>query len=206
MSSGNIVQSILAVVLLFVGMWMAFLVYRADKKSKDNIYLSALITIGVAFILLDYTAIFVDTSLSLLVERIAYGLAPIALFTLYLFTLHFPENARQNIFIKYSIMVYAVFFSFLSMFSNQIILSIKKSSWGVEINGGGFELFYNLFAILVVGAILYTSLIRYNKLAKTEKKKVKLFFLGMSIFIASEAVSVALLPIFRLDRFSYFGD
>ncbi|HUC96114.1 MAG TPA: ATP-binding protein [Candidatus Saccharimonadales bacterium] len=206
MSSGDIIHSILTSALIVVGLWMALLVFRSDIKSKVNIYLSILIILGIAFISLDYSAIFIGPGVSLHIERIAYGLAPIALFALYLFVLYFPERVRHNIAITLSILIYTIFFATLSMFSNLIISSVKIDSWGVEINGGALDLYYNLFAVLVVSAILYTCLRRYSGLTKPDKNKVKLFFLGIIIFIAAEAVSVAILPIFHLDRFSYFGD
>jgi signal transduction histidine kinase len=92
------------------------------------------------------------------------------------------------------------------MFSNLVVSSVKIDSWGVEINSGTLGIYYNLFAILVAGIILFTSLRRYGGLTKLDKNKVKLFFLGIIIFMASEAISVAILPIFHLDRYSYFGD
>jgi len=158
------------------------------------------------FILLDYVAIFTDKSLSLQIERVAYGLAPLTIFFLYLFTEYFPEKSKHALWLTITMMLYAIIFSILSIFTNLIILGITVNSWGVEINGGILDQAYNLFAVFTVAAIIFSSLRRYSGLTKLDKNKARLFYFGIIIFIFAEAVSVVVLPILQLDRFSYFGD
>jgi signal transduction histidine kinase len=206
MSANTILQSILTISLVIVGLWIAFWVYRANKKSRANMYLSIVIVLSIFFIFLDYLAFFTEPALTLLLERIAYGLAPLAVCVLYLFSLDFPEKSKHNIFITISIAIYSIFFAISSIFSNLVIASTKINTWGVDSTGGMLETLYGVCSILAVMAILYMTLRRYGISSKADKLKIRFFLFGLTIFILSEAVFVLILPIFQLDKFSYFGD
>jgi hypothetical protein len=118
MSANTILQSILTISLVVVGLWIAFWVYKANKNSRANTYLSIVIVLSILFIFSDYLAFFTEPALTTLLERIAYGLAPIAVCVLYLFSLDFPEKSKNNIFITVPIVIYSIFFAISSIFSN----------------------------------------------------------------------------------------
>ena len=206
MSANTILQSILTVSLAAVGLWIAFWVYRANKKSRANLYLSIVIVLSIFFIFLDYLAFFTEPTLTTQLERTAYGLTPIAVCVLYLFSLDFPEKSKNNIFITIPIAIYSIFFAAVSIFSNLVIADTKISTWGVEFFGGALEPFYGFFSILAVIAILYMTLKKYRVSSRVDKRKIQLFLIGLTIFILAEAMFVLILPVFQLDRFSYFGD
>jgi len=206
MSPNIIIQGTLTLSLVFFGFWMALWVYRADKKSKSNIYLSLLIILGILFIFLDFLSFFTNQTQSLQIERIVYGIATMALGVLYLFSLYFPEKSKRNVIVSSIVLMYALFFTITSIFTDQIISEVKMHSWGIEIIGGNLELLYAVLSIMLIISIIYMNLRRYGVLSSVDKQKVRLFFMGIVFFISSEAMCVLVLPLLGLDSFSYFGD
>lgn len=201
-----IIQSIFALFLTLVGVGTSYLVFISNKKSKTNISLSLLILLGVSVILLDFITFFVGIDYSTEIERVVYFLLPICVGVLYVFSINFPEEAKSSKLMSGLIALYTIFFSTQALFSNSIISEVKKNDWGVEVVGGSLEIAFGILSVVSVLAIILFTLSRYGALSKLNKTKVRIFLLGILTFVVFEAVCILLLPVFKLDQFSYLGD
>lgn len=201
-----ILQSVLTVLLSISGVVIAFWVLLTNWKSAAHRYLFILITLSTSYIFLDFFVFLTKHTFATEIERVVYGLACVVIGVFYLFSLNFPRPIKQKIFITIPVLLFTSVFFYLSVFTKQIIAGTRVRDWGIELQGGRLELAFGALAIVVVAISLLMIYKQYRRSLSNDRRRVRFFFFGVTVFIISEAVFAAILPALKMEKFSYFGD
>ncbi len=98
-------------------------------------------------------------------------------------------------------------FIFLSLFTDSIIQGVIRREWGNEINFGPINLYFNLYAVLITGILVYYFVSRYFKLTFVEKRKVIYFLIGTFFLIVFNVIFNILSPtILGTAEYQHLGD
>jgi signal transduction histidine kinase len=150
-----------------------------------------------------FGTIVTSSSLSVILYKLNGVAVLLFLFSFYYFFVDKFLKAKRNKIIDTLILIGVIICSFVTLFTNKIIISAK----GQNIIFGSLSLFFYIFALIVSLIILYFGFKEYSSLNRRERQRVIFFFIGIIIFIIANIIFNILIPfLFNTSEYQNFGD
>lgn len=190
------------------GLWVAFLIFIANRKSKINQYFSFSV---IALILFNVFGYFSHNNNQidqiLLLKKLFFIAIFFFLISIYIFSVYFPKVDKRYPLIDIIIVVTELLFLFLTIFSDFIVKDVEIESWGTNIifGKGKYFLFGTmiLYTFLIVGQIIK----KYFILNAKEKLQAQYFLIGIVIFAVANLIFNMFYPLFQNTyKYHYAGD
>ena len=190
-----LIDKTILLLINFVSIWLIIVVYFANPKNKVN-RLFCIMTIFLAFWLNGGYLFSFSNNLNsaLFLGRLILGEASISLTLIYFFAIFFPREIKRNIIFEKVIFVFAVIFFVVPIFTDLIVSSVEFTEYGVNPIFGPGQIFYYAWIGFLFFLIISQIFKKYTEVSKTEKIKVKYFFLGFSIFVLMNIFFNIILP------------
>jgi len=203
-----LISKIFILLIDIIGIWLAFWIYFANRKSRVN-QLFFLLTI---FILLwisfaHFANLSSETHQAILWTKLTF-LAVFAFFiSMYFFVNFFPREEKQPPLLSGAVVSIGVIFSLISVFTDLLVKDVAIREWGVlPIWGKGQIYMYGIIAILTF-LILGILLKKYFRLSSVEKLKVQYFLIGIFIFAVMNLIfNIFLTPKYTDFPYYLFGN
>lgn len=202
------INKIFIFLVIIVGIWVAFVVYSADKKNKINQFYPLSIVALILFNIFSYLSHNSDQIYEILLWKKLFFIAIFFfLIVIYLFSVYFPKVYKRYAIIDKIIIVTELIFLFLTIFTDYIIKDVTIESWGTNIvfGEGKYFLFSTmiLYTFLIVGQIIR----KYFILNVKEKLQAQYFLIGLVIFAVANLVFNMFYPLFQNTyEYHYAGD
>jgi len=203
-------NKILIVLVLTFGIYLAFWVYFANRRSKTNQLFALMMLLALFWITLCYlSGISTENlELSLLLGRLAYGIAILFFIPFYFFFIRFIGEKREFLFLKILIPSGSLIIFFLSVFTDFMAKEMVPATFvGVPIGvvpvlGRGSFIYFG-FVFFVAVFVLFLLIKRYLKSLKIEKIKLQYFLFGILIFVIANLVFNVILAFWQRDARYY---
>lgn len=198
------VNGIIVLFLFSTSFFLGLLAFNRNKKSQINTSFTRFAIATAFWILLAFlTDLPFLRNISLILAKFLY-LALITLsFSIFNLTFVFPK--KRNLFppIKYIFLIWAIILIILTFTTNLIIKNLTHSEWITNIIDGDLApLFYIFMLIGAFSPIQYIFF--YKKLSGKEKLQVKLFVIGLSIFMLMNIIVQSVVKPFITHNDDYY--
>lgn len=209
MLSADLYEEIIVVLTSLLGIWLAYWVYDANKKEKLNQWFAVMtffVILWVNFAFLGYSE--KDTDLALFFYRLNSGAVSLFFVSFSIFfIIYFLKQGEKYRSLLKIIFLFGVIFAFLSLFTDLIIKEVAIKSWGTDIIFGTGNIYFYLYAIIVVAAMIGVSFKTYFQLPLQEKSKAQYFLIGTLLFILFNIVFNIILPLaLNTAIYQHYGD
>lgn len=198
------------IVLILINAFSAFLIIIVAANSfKEKLFrwfiFMTLILIGwVDFAYLGFLEKNLD--LALTAYRVNGVFVSIFIFVAYVFYIQYFLKIK-NRWLIWVFTVLSSLFTYLSLFTDEVIQGVIQRDWGNEIVFGRYNIFFSIYTVLFAGILIYYFTTRYLTLLDKEKKKVKYFLFGTIMLILFNVVFNILSPLlFNTAKYQHFGD
>lgn len=193
-----------------IGIWLAFWVYFANQKEKENkgfFLMVATILLWINFY--HFAVLSTESSISLMFFKLAASSVFLFFIAYYFFIVKWFLNKKGFYeFLGKIIFLYGFVFSLVSVFTDFIIKTSQIEKWGTfpVFSLLGWFIFYGYVIFLTV-LINTTLLVNYFKSSTARKTKIQYFLIGMLIFAGLNFIFNVMLPVFLEDyRFYQLGN
>lgn len=200
-----------ALVLIdIIGIWLAFWVYFANQKEKENkgfFLMVATILLWINFY--HFAVLSTENALSVMFFRLAACSVFLFFIAYYFFVIKWFLNKKGfHEFLGRIIFLYGFIFSLISIFTDFIIKNSQIEKWATFpiFSLPGWFIFYG-YVILLTVFINTTLLVNYFKSPSARKRKIQYFLIGMFVFAGLNFIFNVMLPVFLDDyRFYQLGN
>lgn len=201
-----LVKGISLFVLLIFGWTLSFWILLSNKKAAVNQLLLLFINASLIFIFLDYISSFVADSVAIYLLRLAFAFGVVSVGSFFYFSGQFPRLKKLSLFANSSVLIIVSLFFIISIFTDSIIQTVEKESWGTSISFGSLSLLYFAFLITMVFTSFYLIISKYFKSSGSEKQKIKFVLYGTLVFALLEVIFTIILPIIGIEDLYFIGD
>lgn len=194
-----VINKILIILTNFIGLWLVFWVYFADRKKDLNRGFALLVVPNLLWIDFYNLAFWANNYyLSLLFTRLLYSSVSIFFIGFYyFFVIWFLGEKRWFVVLGRIIIIYEIAFSIISVFTSLVIKNIEFGRWGIIpiYSSGGGLVYHSVIVVLTlfIGGMLVTRYFEYSKEAQV---KIKFFLIGVIVFSLGNLIFGVLLPFF----------
>jgi signal transduction histidine kinase len=206
MLDADLIRSLVVVPLIVFGVGLSFWVILSDKRALANKLLFCVINLGLLFILMDYLSGYVNSDFATLFLKLSYGFSLLAALLLYFFSLNFPTRSKNSVFANSVISLFTTVIVAVTIITKYFVINTVSVGANKNVITGDLIWLYYLSLIVILFLTLYRMLKKYNASVKTDKTKIKLLFIGMSLFVVFEVVFNLILPVVGVQNFYYLGD
>ncbi len=176
----KIINQVFAIMVLFIILWVNLSYLGSNAPNSD---------------------------LSTLYYRLNEGVVCLFIFIFYYFFTFLLLGIKGQKVTKYAVLVGSLLFAVLSVFTSLIISSTQITAGSSDITFGLLNDFLNIYAVSVALILFYYAVSHYSKILEKDKPMVKLFFAGTTIFIVSNIIFSAIVPLVTgITRFQHLGD
>ena len=202
-------EKIIVILINFVGFWLMFLVYFADKKEKLNqwfVVMTFFVILWINFAFLGHNTN--DTRYALIFYRLNFGAVIMFLVcSFYFYFIYFLKFKNKYKILEYAVLFFGVFFSVISIFTNLIVKDVLVAEWGTDIVFGKLMI-YLYVAITFLATIIIFHLVRkFFKVSKKDKFRVQYFLTGVFLFTIFNVIFNIFFPIVQGGiKYQHFGD
>lgn len=191
-----------------IGIYLAFWVYWANKKTRINqlfFILTVIILFGVTFAYLGSASKLLGRAL--IWYRLNLGFVALFFIPAYFFALNFPKPYKTPLFINLLVIFTISIIFLLSVFTNLFAQNAEIKEWGTSfVFGQGKNFYYGVISFLIF-LILGILLRKYFTLSFFEKLKIQYFLIGAFIFAFMNFIFNIVLPYIGYGiRFQHLGD
>ena len=203
-----LVNKIFIFLVIIIGIWVAFVVFFADKKNKINQLFSLSIVALISFNIFSQLSHNTDQVYQILLwKKLFFITIFLFLILMYLFSVYFPKIDKRYPIIDKIIIITELLFLFLTIFTDSIVKDVEIESWGTNIifGEGKYFLFTTmiLYSLLIVGQIIR----KYFILNVKEKLQAQYFLIGLVIFSVANLIFNMFYPLFlNTYKYYYIGD
>ncbi|MCK4781355.1 hypothetical protein KAS79_00300 [Candidatus Parcubacteria bacterium] len=204
-----LIHKIIVMLIDAIGLWLAFWVLSANRKSKVN-QMFFLMTI---FILLWITLCYFsgtlihNLELSLFLGRLAYGTTILFFIPFYFFSLSFVEKKERFLLLKILIPISSLILFLFSVFTDFMAVYMTPTKFGVVPILGQGKFIYFGFVLFVTLLVIIRLFKKYFKSLRKEKLKVQYFLVGLFIFIVANLIFNVILPFGqKIPQYYYIGN
>lgn len=189
--------------------WLIFRVYTSNPTGKVNRWFSVMSGTFLLWVNGGYFfALSAGEDYSLLLGKVILAIVIWSFVFLYFFLNNFPKQEKSNNAITAIVLLTAIVFSLLCIFSDFVVQGVNTSQWGAEPIYGEYGKISYYIAITILIVLPIVKIIRkYPYLSNDEKKKVQFFFAGIVVFLLSNLFFNVILPVTRNSiQFWQFGN
>jgi len=206
----SFINEVLVLLIDFIGIWLAILVYQQNPKGKLNKVFAFMTVLMLFWVNFAYFARIIGRDQIYLAElflRIAWFVTPLFFTLLYLLVIYLLEKEKEYQFLSNTVLFSGVGMALITNFTNFIIKGIKFIDGNLAIIYGFGMWFFLGIGFFLICATLYPLFKEYSKFSQKEKRKIEYFLVGIFIFYLSNTIFNIILPsIFGIVRFYYLGD
>ncbi len=198
-----LINKVFVLIIDSLSLWLGFRILFSNRNRSGVYFLLSSLSIT-GWITAGYLCNFVSNlEISFFFCKLNILFVGFFFIFVYLFTLYFPKVKKQNIFLKYFLILTATLFSSVIFLTNIGIIGVKKGSWGNYPLISDFVNYFYGFLILYTLMIFYNLFSDFKKLSKKERIKLFYFIVGVFLFSLFNLIFNVALPLFR-RTFKYY--
>jgi signal transduction histidine kinase len=204
-----IFNSIIVFLISGISFYLAILSYRQNNKSISNRTFSQF---GIATGFWIAFAFFTDVeglrNNSYIFAKLTYIALLTVSYTLFQFPFNFPRQRVLNKYIKYIWLFIGLLLGILTLFTNLVIKDLEFYSWGSSFIDGDLAGPFYLYMIIGPVSAIVQYLFLWKKFEANDKRQVKFFLVGLSIFMLTNIVLQSIVKplITHSDELYRFGN
>lgn len=202
-----LINKVFVFVIDSLSLWLGFRIFFSNRNRLGAYFLLSSLSIA-GWITAGYLCNFIsDLEISLFFCKLNILFVGFFFIFVYLFTLYFPRVKRQNIFLKYFLIISTFLLSLIVFLTNIGIIGIRKDIRGNAVLTSSFINYFYALLVFYTLVIFYNLFSNFKKISEKEKIKLFYFIVGVSLFALFNLVFNIALPVFK-KTFSYyqFGD
>ncbi|MEA1963148.1 MAG: ATP-binding protein [Patescibacteria group bacterium] len=203
----EIFNTIIYIVIVIFGLFLALFVYLKNKKFFVNIFFSLFVISLIGWIATLFVFYNCSQRLVLLVGRLNFAATEMVGYFGFYFGYFFPKKIFcLNKKIHITLFLWLIFLVCITIFTGLISKDEIIGPDGIETIFGEFYFIFILHFVILASLIFVLPLYKYRKVNKLQKQQIKYFALGSSLSIVVGVITNIVLPfIFNYYDLQIFG-
>lgn len=206
----NVLLNAIVVILISASsFYLALLAYRENRNSSSNrIFTRFAVATGLWILLAYIPDVPYFRSLALISAKLNYLALLTVGFTLFELPYNFPQKRKMSPYFRYAVLGIALVLGVLTLITNKIIAGLNYFDWGASYVDG--DLAGPLYLYMILGPLTAFGqyIFLWRRLSQEDKRKVRLFLLGLFVFMAVNIVIQSIVKplIVHTDEFYKVGN
>ena len=201
-------NQISTILITFFGLFLAFWVYLANRKSRMNqsfFWLAIFISLWIVFSFFGNTS--TNQDFATLLGRLAYGSVALLFIPFYYFPIFFLKEEKKHPLLNILVIISCFFLFIFSVFTKLMVVGMDFTKFGaIPILGEGKFIYFGVLAVLII-FIIRRFVLNYVHFSRRERLKIQYFLMGFLIWVFMNLIFNIVLPVFqRTPQFWMLGN